>query len=794
MSEWNNENQSYNFNKKPISKRKLFILAFSAIFLTCLFVGASWIHKLEQKINKGLESKSLLKSSVYYAAPEQIFKAQSISTEEIKNILMASGFTQNFSSRAILMNQFRILEANNCSEQISEVDNLSIDDPDLIEHCILVHIGTDMINKNARQHLIVQSKEQQILAVLNWDQNQWKEELVIELKAQVFAQFYGGKAILREDLDLGEVPPLCLNSILAIEDSEFLEHSGFSPKAIARAVMRNLSEGRKAQGGSTITQQLVKNYFLSQEKTFSRKFNELFMAIILESRSSKDDILQAYINEIYMGQNGVFQILGMGAASKHYMGKSIKDLNLSECALLAAIINSPGRYDPHRHPKAANARRNLVLQRLNDLKVISTSEMKQASAQGLPSAKFNPYSTPAPYFLDAVNDQMKKLDIKTDEALHIFTSLNLRAQTAAQNAVQKHLARLESDNKKIKENLKKKLKLQAAMASIDTTNSYVQSLVGGRDYKTAPFNRILNAKRQVGSIMKPFVYLTALNLRDKNGDPYSPISLVNDAKFTVRYDKQKWSPQNYDKKHYGEVPLYFALQKSLNSSTANLALDIGLENIVELCHDLGIESELKALPAMSLGAYELHPWEVLQAYASLARFGERTKLSFISHIYNSEAELVFEHKIKKEQMLSPDVVASLISMMKLVMTNGTGQYAGKMGFTHPSAGKTGTTSDYKDSWFAGFTPLQASVAWVGYDNNESHGLTGSSGALPIWTDFMKNFASQYPALDFRWPENGKKRSLSPNEQLELGIPADELKEAKEIELYFSESADDQSFF
>lgn len=582
----------------------------------------------------------------------------------------------------------------------------------------------------------------------------------LRLEPLRFAQYLGNEPLMREKVALGRIPTACLNAVIAIEDQNFLEHGGISTTGILRAVMKNVLTGRKAQGGSTITQQLVKNYFLTSEKSFRRKIREIAMAVMLETRFTKDEILETYLNEIYLGQNGAFRVHGYGSAARYYFGKPVDELNLPECALLAAIVNNPGRLNPWKYADNAKNRRALVLGKMVEQKLISSEDADRAKTAALPAKPGQALATEtAPYFIDAVRKQMRDLGFALEGA-RIYTSLDAEAQQAAQESLQNHLAKLESSNKYIKSVKEKGKSLEGMVLSGDPESGLIHVAVGGRSYRMTQFNRAVDSRRQVGSIMKPFVYLAALGRTREDGSRFTPISLIKDEKFTVKFDKQVWTPENYEKTYNGEVPLFFALKNSLNAATAALGMEIGLDNVITAAQQMGIESPLKALPSVTLGAFELAPREVLTAAMTLAKMGQRPRLSFIRRVEDSGGKILFEHDPAAAPAGDPVETAVLVGMLKQTLLSGTARAATLLGFTHPAAGKTGTTNDYRDTWFMGFTPYVATVTWVGYDDNTPTKLTGGSGSVPVWTEFMKKVATKFPPDDFPWPDGTEKVTLN----------------------------------
>lgn len=609
----------------------------------------------------------------------------------------------------------------------------------------------------------------------------------LRLEPVRFAQYLGSDPLMQERAALGEIPPACLNAVIAIEDQKFLEHGGFSVTGILRAVVTNLSEGRKAQGGSTITQQLVKNYFLTSEKSFRRKIRELIMSIMLETRFTKDEILETYLNEIYLGQNGPFRVHGYGSASRYYFSRPVSDLSVGDCALLAAIINNPGRYNPWRNPENASQRRQIVLSKMLELRMISPEDSELAKKEKLPSKPGRTLATEtAPYFIDAVRKQMKALDLPLEGA-RIHTSLDLEAQQAAQEAVQGHLNRLEKTNAYIRGRKEKGQGLEGMVLSGDPRTGLIRVAVGGRNFRMTQFNRAVDSRRQVGSVMKPFVFMAALGQERDDGRPFTPISILSDEKKNFRYEGQSWTPSNYDNRFFGQVPMFFALKNSLNAATASLGMEVGLDKIIETARLAGVTSPIKSVPSLTLGAFEMTPREVLSASMTFASLGNRPELSFIRRVESGAGDVLFEHDPNPEMAFDAIQTSVLVGMMKQVLLSGSGRGATLSGFTHPAAGKTGTTNNNRDTWFMGFTPHVAAVVWVGYDDGSATRLTGASGSVPVWTEYMKKVATRFPPDDFPWPKGTVQVQLQRGELQDLNALRDN--DPEFVDLIFAEGTE-----
>ncbi|MCH2533340.1 MAG: PBP1A family penicillin-binding protein [Bdellovibrionales bacterium] len=711
--------------KKTIS---IFIALLFALLAALIF----FIFSLKSQIETRLEQGWFLPPVEVYAAPNSILKSNSYSRAEIDSMLKESQFRLRNSEQTLRSGDFNWGSDEFCNQQFTS------------SHCLQLR------HSELGYHLILFDKNYEVLNIYSQKQDDMIDRL--DLKPELFAQFYDGKPILRNFTPISETPLYCLQAVTAIEDSGFLDHKGVSPLGIARAAVKNLLSGRVAQGGSTITQQLVKNYFLTPERTFKRKFIEMFMSIILEAQVDKDQILEAYLNVIYMGQNGPFQVRGFGAASQFYFDKSLSQLNLEECALLAAIINSPGRYNPFRKPENALSRRNKVLSDMFTNQMINADRKNKAQTQPLPKNKKTELIEPAPYYVDAVYSELEKLGIDQNNGLKVYTQLNTFSQNQAQDSLENGLNQLESQWKSLKDKAKEGKVLQGLLISANLKTGGITALVGGRNFKKSQYNRAIDSRRQIGSIMKPFTYLAAMESLNENGQPYTPLSSIEDKTFTYEYEGQSWSPENYSKTQLGPVPLFYALKNSMNIPTAKLGISIGLSSVIDVAKRMGIESELKPYPSITLGAFEVGAMEVLQAYLNLGRMGNSKKTHIIKKVTNLEDQLIYHFKNQSEQLVSSQNAAVILGILKNTVDNGTGQLARRLGFSRPAAGKTGTTSDFKDAWFVGLTPQYITVVWVGYDDNTPHGLTGASGALPIWTEFMKAQHRSLPVKDFIWPE------------------------------------------
>lgn len=565
------------------------------------------------------------------------------------------------------------------------------------------------------------------------------------IEPELVASIFDDKMEDRTVVSLDEIPEDCVNAVIAVEDERFERHHGVDPIAVARAIVTDVLHLGKRQGGSTLTQQLVKNFFLTSEKTLTRKVNEMFMAVILELRYSKDEILEAYFNEIYFGQRGPVSVTGVEEASKMYFGKGVSHLELSECALLAGMIRAPGEYSPFRNMTKAVERRNLVLKMMRAQGKIEADAYESARKDKvfLPQAPAKMFG--APFFVDFVRAELKENypeDMLQSEGMKIFTTLDLEVQEIAEAAVKKRMEELETTRPKLKKLKDEGKNLEAAFIAVQPQTGAVKAFVGGRDYETSQFDRVRDAHRQPGSSFKPFVYAAALQTGEDTaaveaGKSWTLASAIDDTSFSVKIGGKNWSPDNYDKTEHGPVTLRTALVNSYNISAAKLAIDVGLDKVIALAKAAGIESELQPYPSLALGAFEVTPFELARAYTVFPNQGTRTEPLAITNVVTRDGVVLEKRGFKMAKVLSPEVAYLVNSALKGVLDEGTAKSARTMGFAGLAAGKTGTTSDYKDSWFVGYTPDLLALAWVGYDDNTTTGLSGASGALPIWTDFMK---------------------------------------------------------
>ncbi|HEY0633919.1 MAG TPA: penicillin-binding protein 1B [Gammaproteobacteria bacterium] len=530
---------------------------------------------------------------------------------------------------------------------------------------------------------------------------------------------------------LDEVPAELVNGLIAVEDRKFFSHAGVDPRGIARALVTTLSGGPR-QGGSTLTQQLVKNFFLTPERTLKRKFNEALMALLLDYHYDKNEILETYINEIYLGQDKNRAIHGFGLAAQFYFGKPLKELSLAQSAMLVGIVKGPKVYDPHKHPERAKERRNLALSLMRDQKFITEEQFLKAKIEPLGVGdKPSMGTTRYPAFFGLVRKQLlrdyQEADLRS-EGLQIFTTLDPRTQAAAERALTTRLAQLD------KGGAKDGALLEGAVVVTDSQNGEVQAIVGGRDPSYPGFNRAIDAQRSIGSLMKPAVFLAAL------ADPsrYTLITPLDDSPLTWREaGRPAWTPKNYDKANHGMVALRTALANSYNIPTARIGLELGIEEVLEQASHLGNGETIPPYASSVLGAVPMSPLEVTQMYQTIASGGFRVPLRAIREVLTADGIPLQRYPLSVEQVADAAPVYLLTAAMQGVVREGTAKGLVKyVPAEVNAAGKTGTTDDARDAWFAGFTGDRVAVVWVGYDDNRATRFTGGGGAMPIWGELM----------------------------------------------------------
>jgi len=568
----------------------------------------------------------------------------------------------------------------------------------------------------------------------------------------------GGRA-KRRSVPLATIPTYMQQAVLAIEDQGFYSHPGINPiRMLAAAVTNVFGDNQNLVGYSTITQQLARMFFLSDqfnaelrtgERSYWRKLREALMSLVLERRATKDEILELYLNDVYLGQRGSFAIHGVAEAARLYFGKDVSNLSLGEAALIAGVIQSPGLHSPFTNPERALDRRNVVLHAMADEEYVTAEAADRAGREPLRVVALA-VDNEAPYFVDVVGAHVAEtFPGVTAQAgqVDVYTTLDVSMQRAAIHAVRVGLANVD----RLLARRKRPQPAQAALIAVDPRSGEIVAMVGGRSYHQSQYNRAISARRQPGSVFKPFVYLAAFELAAEEGrTDLTPAALTIDEPTTFAFDDQVWEPRNFDD-YDGEITWRRALAMSRNLGTIHVGETIGFDQVAAVWRRVGVGAPPKAVPAITLGVFELTPLEVAQAYTLFVNGGRVRPLRTIQRITTAEGEL--RPKASAPRAAAREDTAYLVTdMMRSVLNEGTAAGARGAGFQLDAAGKTGTTNDLRDAWFVGFTPELLAVVWVGFDDNQPLSLTGTQAALPIWTEFMKVALAGRPSIPFEAPE------------------------------------------
>lgn len=580
------------------------------------------------------------------------------------------------------------------------------------------------------------------------------------LEPELITSIYNNEMEDRLPVSIGAVPKPVVDAIIATEDRNFYHHEGISIRGTLGALLTDLRQGSWTHGGSTLTQQLVKNLYLNPERTWRRKATEALMALLLEARYSKDEILEAYINEIYLGQNGSVQIIGVEQASQAYFGKHVTYLTLSEAATLAGMIRSPNVLSPLKYPERVKPRRDTVLGLMRDQGKISQAEYDAAVSSPLSVARFPRTSRSAPFFVDLVLKQLKETYPETQlktEGLRIFTTLDMIMQRSAEDALESGIADLTKRYSHIR---KSATPLEGAMLTIQPGTGYVKALVGGRNYSKTQFNRAIQARRQPGSLFKPFVYATAMD-PGRGEQALTASTILDDSPITIRTGDKVWEPQNYDLRYHGRVTVRTALANSYNIPAVRAAIDAGVPNVMKTASTIGIESRLEPYPSMALGSFEVTPLEIAFAYSAFANLGVKAEPISILAVMTRDGKLLESRDVKMKRVAPASVCYVIDDILKDVFDYGTAAKARGLGFERPFAGKTGTTSNYRDAWFIGYSPRILSLVWVGFDDGHSVRLAGGDACVPIWTAHMNRIAGLVPDVEWQRPDDVVDREIDP---------------------------------
>jgi penicillin-binding protein 1B len=708
---------SWPFPRDPVLKAALII--FLVLATTTAGIFTYYYVTFGRMIEQRFKGPVFGNSARIYAVPHAVQVGERIEPKEIAAELRHAGYSDQTGSQSP-MGSFRLLEGG-----------------------IEIKPGPDSYHSQESAVIRVRGGKVDSISSPSGDLAAY------ELEPQMITSLFDAEQRSKRQLvTYDQIPKLMVDAVLAIEDRRFFQHGGVNFIRLAEAMWVDVTHQRHEQGGSTITMQLSRAFFLTPQKTVKRKLSEMLIALEMEQKLSKQQIFEFYANRVDLGQRGSFTISGFAQASQAYFNKDLKDLTPAEAALIAGIIQAPSYLSPYRHPERALERRNLVLDAMVETHALSKAEAEKAKATPLKLAPPNVEASDAPYFVDMLRETLiSKLDERqmNDQGYRIYTTLDPELQKAAAAAVQTgmklvddQVTKLRTKRTKIGKNKFETKVLpgpqaQVAMVAMDPHTGQVLALVGGRNYGMSQLNHAV-ARRPTGSIFKPFVYAAAMNTALDGANPvFTPASMVQDEPSTFSYGDQIYEPRNYKEEYHGDVTARYALALSLNNATVKLAEEVGYEKVADLAKAAGIVS-VKATPAMALGAYDATPMDMAAAYTVFANFGERISPTVVNSVRNANGDVVLDFKPDKRQVLDSRVAFVMTTMMEGVMNFGTAFPVRARGFNAPAAGKTGSSHD---GWFAGYTTNLLCIVWVGYDDYSDLRLSGAQTAAPIWAEFMK---------------------------------------------------------
>jgi penicillin-binding protein 1B len=701
---------------------------------------AGWLLELDRIVVSRFEGRRFSVPSRVYAAPMVIYPGADWQQLDLPGWLLRMGYRQQDEAGPLAVGSYRWLPGR------LRVHLRGFDHPELPES----HRKVELRLEAGRVRELRDRKGRPLD--------------LVALEPEPISSFFGHEREQRELVEIGEVPDHLVWAIYSVEDRRFEDHHGVDPRRIAGAMLANLRAGGIRQGGSTLTQQLVKNFFLTPERTLRRKVTEAVMALMVEARYSKSQILEAYLNEIYLGRRGSTAIHGVGEAARFFFGKRVADLVFDESALIAAVIQSPNALSPHRHPERARRRRDLVLGLMAEQQFVSHEQAEAAMARPLSLAAVTLESGQDRYFLDELARQLPEVydaELLAVEGLRIYSTLEPVIQRAAIDQLHGGLEALEKRlGVPAASEGEKPPRLQGCLLAMRPQTGEILALVGGRDYAASQWNRCTQARRQVGSVFKPIVYAAAL--APQSGPVITLASRIDDAPIQIETRQGIWEPENYDKEFRGPVSVREALERSLNVPAARIGQMVGISRVVEMARRLGIESELPSVPSLALGTAEVSPLEVATVYATIANGGLRpTPRSFIGLLDDNGVGQERWPLAGARRVLDAGTAFLTTSLLEGVVERGTGVGIRARGLQSPIAGKTGTTDDEYDLWFVGFTPEIVTVVWVGYDEPRPIGVPSSRGALPIWADFVRQISGDRVRGAFRRPGSIERLEIDP---------------------------------
>ena len=702
-------------SRDPVVRVALFTFVVLAIGISAWF--SYYYIKYDRIIEQRFRGQVFSSSAKIYARPRSVKTGETITAREIAGQLQRAGYADNSGSP---LGSYRLLTGG--IEIKPGAQSYHSPEP------ATVHIQNGVVAS-------ISGKSGELEAY--------------DLEPQIVTAFDVEQRAKRQIVTYDQIPKVMVDAVLAIEDRRFFQHGGVNFVRMAEAAWIDFWHERHEQGGSTLTMQLSRGFFLTPQKTIRRKLTEMLIAEELEQKFTKQQIFEFYANWVDLGQRGSFTISGFGQASRAYFNKDLKDISLPEAALLAGIIQRPSYLSPYRHPERALERRNVVLDSMVDTRAITRAEADKAKATPLKLAPPNVEASDAPYFVDLVRDTLVSRFSErelNEQSYRIYTTLDPDLQKAAAHAVEtgiklvddqvnkRRTKRIKVGKNKYETKTEPGPQAQAALIAMDPHTGEVLALVGGRNYGFSQLDHAV-AKRPTGSIFKPFVYAAAINTGVNGSNPvFTPASMVEDQPTTFAYGDSIYEPRNYKEEYHGEVTARYALAMSLNNATVQLAQEVGYDKVADLAKAAGIASA-KATPAVALGAYDATPLDMAAAYTVFANSGVRISPILVNSVRNAEGDVVADLKPEKKQVLDPRVAYVMTNMMEGVMNFGTAFAVRQRGFTAPAAGKTGTSHD---GWFAGYTSNLLCIVWVGFDDYSDIRLSGAQTAAPIWAEFMKS--------------------------------------------------------
>ena len=717
-------------NKKKKSSLLRFLLKFCFVggLIASVFIAFAY-YRIDKQVLKTISTRSKSPLSAVFSAPVQISPLDKITKQTLAHYLSARNYREATSTPK-LPGEYLISES---------------------QASIFVRSFAWANNKVNPENLIHVDFAGNFISDIS---NSSKQQTTLTLEPAIIASLSDRDFRASSYKKLSEIPAHVKQAVMAVEDERFYKHFGIDPEAVLRAMWANLRSMEFMQGGSTLTQQLAKNILFTPEKTFGRKLMEVLASFSIERRLDKDQILEMYLNEIYLGQEGSFAIHGVSEACQAFFGKPLEEISIAESAMLAGIIKAPSYFSPRKHAERALKRKDLALEKMLELGYINDKQLQTAKAQKIEIIQEVRNKRSAPFFTTALEQELSQhfnIEAANQTGINIYTGINTEMQNCADQILGAEIEAIEKKYPKLK---RKDSPIEGALVAIEPQSGLVKAWAGGRDYSTNQFNHVSQAVRQIGSTIKPFLYLTALDSSLNNYKTATTTSILSDEPVQISQVNQKtWTPENYDRTFHGDVTLRYALENSLNLPAVYVAQRVGIENFAKTVQKFGITDNVQSVPALALGAADTTLLRLTGGYAALANGGIFVQPRLFITTEENEGAVLAKSDIQERKIADENAVYVLTDILKGVIQRGTAGSIRAMGYKAPAAGKTGTSNDTRDAWFVGFTPNLSVGVWIGYDDNKKIGLTGGALAAPIWTKFMQCILPYNPAIDFIPPEN-----------------------------------------